>query len=889
VRGPRNCDPNIRDFNLAAFLTLLKRTFVSVLIASGACALVAGAWFAMEHPVTPADWDTHARGLTYSGYRPGQGPAQHKYPSAAEIDEDMRLLAAHTGRIRTYTATEGPDVAAIAARHGLDVMAGAWLNTRKADNDREFDALMLLAKQHANISRLIVGNEVLLREELTEAQVIAYLDAARKKTNKPVSIADTWNTWMEHPRLAEHVDFIAIHILPYWENEAVETAVDYTISRLQKLRAAYPTKPIVITETGWPSRGDTMGAAQPTPKAQALYLREFAQRAKALGIDYYFIEGIDGQWKRDEEGRAGPHWGMFDAYRHWKIPATGTLWDDQDWLRWGTPAMALAALLASAFCFKFSYWRVWAQLCFSASMASLIGFMVWRQHAQDGTYAPLQWAALDWMLNSLLLLGGIVLLVQLFEALDVLGTRKWTRHFGPQAWPMGQETPRVSIHLACANEPPAMVIATLESLKQLDWPALEVLVVDNNTRDEMLWRPVRAWVEQNSERFKFWSLPVCEGFKAGALNFALEHMHPDTLVVGVVDADYIVEQNWLRDLMGHFQEDDVAVVQSPQAHRDFEHDLLARSANWEFEGFFRAGMHHRNERNAIIQHGTMCLVRASALRTSGGWAQWTLCEDTELGLRLMTEGWQLRYVDAVYGRGLTPDSFASLRSQRRRWALGAMQIMKGHAASIFGASRLTIAQRYHFVAGWLPWLQEAIQLLVAVMCIVWTLGMMIWPRFVEPPIPGTLGLLLCTVIARVIIGAVIYRVKVHCTWRQSLEAAIASMALNYAVACGVWAGLLGNRFGQRAVFVVTGKIKAARTVKFLALPEAKWAVALVIGAVATLVQCGYWAPEPRAWAAALLVMALPYLAAAWLTAYPRFRRFSVQPVGPVSPPAPARA
>src|SRR6185369_435277 len=113
-----------------------------------------------------------------------------------------------------------------------------------------------------------------------------------------------------------------------------------------------------------------------------------------------------------------------------------------------------------------------------------------------------------------------------------------------------------------------------------------------------------AWIAERPARFRFWSLPVCEGFKAGALNFALSKTDPRAEVLGVIDADYRVEPEWLRELMGHFVDPQVAVVQAPQAHRDFEGDLLARSANWEFEGFFRAGMHHRNERNAIIQHGT---------------------------------------------------------------------------------------------------------------------------------------------------------------------------------------------------------------------------------------------------------------------------------------------
>ena len=829
-----------------------------------ACAIVFGAWIFLERPVTPPDWDGQLPGVTYSGYRPGQGPAQQRYPTTQEIAQDMALLAGHTRRIRTYTSTEGPDVPALAARAGLDVMAGAWLGKDPVKNEREIAGLISQANEHANVSRLIVGNEVMLREDLPEAELIAALVRVRRSTRKPVSTADTWHMWLQHPKLARHVDFIAIHILPYWEGVAVEQAAAYTLEHLQRVRAAYPNKPIVITETGWPSRGDVQGEARPTPQTQARYLREFIAKARSLGIDYYVIEAFDGQWKRDEEGRAGPYWGLFDAYRQWKIPTLGTLWVDQGWQAPTSTALACAFVLGFLLNRRFRRWHWWARLTANLAIAATASFVVWRALAGSGTYAPLQSSLIDFALNGLLLVSLLVFAVQLIEALDVLGTRQWRRVFGAVPWPAGQSLPGVSLHVAISNEPPEMVIATLESLDRLDWPALEVLVVDNNTRDERLWQPVKAWVDAHPGRFRFWSLPVCKGFKAGALNFALSHTNPCAAVVGVIDADYQVEPTWLRELMGHFAAPEVAVVQAPQAHRDFESDRLARSANWEFEGFFRAGMHHRNERNALIQHGTMCLVRASALRGAGGWGEWSICEDTELGLRLLTHGWELRYVDRVYGRGLTPENFAALRSQRRRWALGAMQILKGHAASLFGRSRLNLAQRYHFVAGWLPWLQEGLQVAVMLMSVGWTIGMLIWPRYVEPPIPGTLALMLGTVLGRIALGAAVYARKVRCTWRESVEAAIASMALNYAVASGVWAGLLG----RHARFIVTAKA-GARTSRPSGPPELTWAIALLIAAGATLVQNGISSPEPTCWAVALVVMAVPHCAALWLTIAPR--------------------
>jgi cellulose synthase/poly-beta-1,6-N-acetylglucosamine synthase-like glycosyltransferase len=205
-----------------------------------------------------------------------------------------------------------------------------------------------------------------------------------------------------------------------------------------------------------------------------------------------------------------------------------------------------------------------------------------------------------------------------------------------------------------------MVIATIDRLLGLDWPAFEVLVVDNNTGDPALWEPVQAHVNarraaapragqttSSGPGLRFFHLPSWPGYKAGALNVALAQSDPRAEWVAVVDADYLVKPGWLRALAGHFADPTVAVVQSPQAHRDWAGSHLRRMMNWEYDGFFRIGMHHRQERDAAIQHGTMTLIRAAALRSVGGWDAGSVCEDTELGLRLLRQG----FARGLCGRG----------------------------------------------------------------------------------------------------------------------------------------------------------------------------------------------------------------------------------------------
>src|SRR6185369_13773501 len=178
-----------------------------------------------------------------------------------------------------------------------------------------------------------------------------------------------------------------------------------------------------------------------TPQAQARYLREFIPQARALGIDYYIIEGFDNQWKRDEEGRMGPYWGLFDAYRQWKIPSQGPLWADQHWQDRALPALGVALVLGTLLGWKFARWHWWARLSAALAAAAAASFVAWRAMAYAGHYAPLQSGLMDLLLNGFLVVSLLVLAVQLFETLDVLGTPRSRRRFAAQRWPEGEPLP----------------------------------------------------------------------------------------------------------------------------------------------------------------------------------------------------------------------------------------------------------------------------------------------------------------------------------------------------------------------------------------------------------------------------------------------------------------
>ncbi len=206
--------------------------------------------------------------------------------------------------------------------------------------------------------------------------------------------------------------------------------------------------------------------------------------------------------------------------------------------------------------------------------------------------------------------------------------------------------------------------------------------------------------------------------------------------IGVLDSDYVVAPDWLRCMVPAFADSRVGFVQSPQDYRDNDGSFFKRLMFWEYAGFFHLGMVTRNERNAIIQHGTMTLVRRTALEQGGGWAEWTITEDAELGLRLFRQGWQALYANRSFGQGVMPDDFAALRKQRFRWAYGATQIGRAHAGALLSPFNrdLTLGQRWHFVTGWLPWVGDALGLLFLLMGLVWSIGLIAAPMRFEFPI-----------------------------------------------------------------------------------------------------------------------------------------------------------
>jgi cellulose synthase/poly-beta-1,6-N-acetylglucosamine synthase-like glycosyltransferase len=259
----------------------------------------------------------------------------------------------------------------------------------------------------------------------------------------------------------------------------------------------------------------------------------------------------------------------------------------------------------------------------------------------------------------------------------------------------------------------------------------------------------------------------------------------------------------------------------------------------------------------------MALIRKSALQQVGGWGEWCITEDAELGLRLFKAGYRAVYTEHSYGKGLMPDSFDAYRKQRYRWAYGAMTIMKGHARELlvpFGRRSLEPAQRYQFLAGWMPWIADGLQLLFVFLAIAWSFGMLVWPDKVEPPLTLYLIVTLGMFFFKIGKSLWLYASKVPCGFADNLGAALAGLSLSYAVSKAVWRGL----FTSNLPFHRTPKMEnQPALIRGLVAAREETAIflALVGGGIAVIWQRGAVEPTTLLWAILLFVQALPFLAA----------------------------
>ena len=834
------------------------RVVIAVLLFIGAAH--AALWSVLQDKQQAPDFTGILPSLSYTPFEPGHVVDRIVDPD--RIRADLRKLATLTRAIRSYSATEGNElVPAIAAEFGLKVTVGAWISKDEENNRRELAAAIDLARHNSNVIGIVVGNETVYRGDQKVEDLIELIKKVKSAVNVPVTTGEIWNIWRDFPELASNVDFIAAHVLPYWENFSSGQAVDQAVYLYGLLREKFPGKRIMIAEFGWPSAGYNRLNADPGPFAQAVVLRNFVTRAEAIGMEYNIVEAMDRPWKFFEGG-VGPYWGILNNAGEPKFSWVGPIVNPN---YWKLAAIAvLIGILMSLPILRLSEPTVLQAVLLSAAANGVGAWFATVFAYWDGHYFVLG-SAFALTLGLILLVPLVLIAMARIEEIAAIAFGHSPHRLIRKGAPLVPATmgenltfPKVSIHVPAYFEPPEMLKQTLDAVSRLDYPNFECVVIINNTPDPAFWQPIQDHCRALGERFKFINAEKVKGFKAGALRIAMDRTDADAEIIGVIDADYVVDPDWLKDLVPLFADPHVGLVQAPQDHRDQDRSLMHYMMNGEYAGFFDIGMIQRNEENAIIVHGTMCLIRRAAMDMAGGWGGDTICEDTDLGLAIQEHGWLTHYTNHRYGRGLLPDTYEAFKKQRHRWAYGGFQIVKKHWRRFLpGASRLTRDQKREFLLGWLNWLgAESLGVLVAILNLIWVPVV----AFSGIAIPDKI--LTLPIIAAFLVSlghfVTMYRLRVPVRLGQMLGAMVAAMSVQWTVSRAVANGLIT----EHLPFARTSKGGLSRmSIEFQAFWEAVIGVLLLVGAAVLIVTNSKQIRELYIFAAVLVLESLPFLSA----------------------------
>jgi cellulose synthase/poly-beta-1,6-N-acetylglucosamine synthase-like glycosyltransferase len=421
-----------------------------------------------------------------------------------------------------------------------------------------------------------------------------------------------------------------------------------------------------------------------------------------------------------------------------------------------------------------------------------------------------------------------------------------TRHSLPQPAADPTYLPMVSLHIAAYNEPPDILIETIKAAERIEYPDFEIVIIDNNTKDPDVWRPVEEYC-RGRERVRFVHVDPWPGFKSGACNLALRtHTDARAEIVGIIDADDIVQPHYLREVVPHFCDPRLGFVQTFEGNREYQGSKYCTACVDSFQSFYLAIMSSRNERNSVPFVGTMGLFRRSALVGVGGWNDWCISEDTEASLRALKAGWSGLYVPRCFGRGVVPPTYAGLKTQRYRWCFGAMQIFRLHWRSLLPWDRspdnhLTSSQRRDYLMGCLGWLEDLMMLVFAVLLLVTTGLIVAGSGFVLSPLIGAFTLLPMTLI----LIATVCMVWTQRQWTTiSRRRAVRSLMVSLSATLPTALACVQGMTKKAGVFRRTSKSGSTHRPVRTALRLSRWETLLAVALYASAVTLALLAHPP---------------------------------------------
>jgi cellulose synthase/poly-beta-1,6-N-acetylglucosamine synthase-like glycosyltransferase len=476
--------------------------------------------------------------------------------------------------------------------------------------------------------------------------------------------------------------------------------------------------------------------------------------------------------------------------------------------------------------------NVVGQVFYASYLSASFAFIVYAAFiAVSATHSILE--ALTASLVILLDLAALVVWISNINYVsDVLCRSRRTRPL-PQADP-GYK-PFVSLHIPAYNEPPELLIETIKAVERIDYPNFEVVVIDNNTKDPAVWGPVEEYC-RGRERVRFVHVAPWPGYKAGACNLVLRrYTDPRAEIIGLVDADDIVQPHYLKETAGYFSDPNLGFLQTFEGNREFQGSNYYTACVDSFQAFYLSVMSSRNERDTIPFVGTMGLFRRSALTAVGGWNEWCICEDTEASLRVTRDGWSGLYIPRCFGRGVVPPSFKGMLTQRHRWCFGGMQIMRLHWRSLMPWDRspdnhLTSAQRRDYLMASVGWFRDVLMLAFSLLLIVITGLLVADSHFAVSPMDGSRSLLpLSLIVIATICMLWTLRLWTTMSFKRALLSLVISLSVTWVVALGCLEGMAR----RDAVFLRTSKVAGRRRIRTalrLTRVETTLAVAMYTGA-----------------------------------------------------------
>jgi exo-beta-1,3-glucanase (GH17 family) len=259
-------------------------------------------------------------GICFSMYEDGQEPGDDI--SFEQVERRVHILKPHVEAIRSFSCIEGNEHVPVAAKkHGLKTLVGAWLSDDKDDNEKEIEGLIALAKAgHVDVAA--VGNEVLYRDDMSLDELLVYIKRVKKALSGldiPVGYVDAYYEFSRHPELVEHTDVVLVNLYPYWEGCPIEFALGHMQAMYGEVVDAAQGKPIIITETGWPSEGGNLKGAFAGEEAAMKYFIDAINWTKENDIPIFYFSSFDESWKTGDEGDVGAYWGLWDKHENLKF------------------------------------------------------------------------------------------------------------------------------------------------------------------------------------------------------------------------------------------------------------------------------------------------------------------------------------------------------------------------------------------------------------------------------------------------------------------------------------------------------------------------------------------------------------------------------------------